>query len=409
LFHICYWLARTYGRRNRPDPALQFDPNRLERTIALKASTVAQIKAFTEQHEAEIARRKEAEEALKASELGRKQVEEELARIQAEIAEIRKANQAKPDYIDLYLREVGWTLDKPQDREFPVDGMPNGTGKGIVDYVLWGDDGTPLALVEAKRTSKDPQVGRQQAKLYADCLERRYGVRPVIFYTNGYKHWMWDDAAYPPREVHGFYKKSELELLHQRRSTRRRLHDIAIDPVIAGRAYQQEGDHPRRRDVREGSPPRRVARHGDGLGQDAHDHRANRSPHAGELGPARAVPCRQAFARAEIDDQASLATFIADGGLAKFLRSLVGMDHNAAKEAFAELLADTRLTANQMEFIDLIIACLVRDGQVDPTRFYESPFTDINAGGLENLFDEDQVDKIFAIVRRFGYAALEPA
>ena len=96
--------------------------------------------------------------------------------------------------------------------------MPNNEGKGYVDYVLWGDDGKPLGLVEAKRTKRDPRVGQQQAKLYADCLEKQFGQRPVIFYSNGYEHWIWDDTNYPPRPVQGFYKKAELELLIQRRS-----------------------------------------------------------------------------------------------------------------------------------------------------------------------------------------------
>ena len=99
--------------------------------------------------------------------------------------------------------------------------MPNQQGKGFVDYVLWGADGLPLAVVEAKRTTKSATIGQQQAKLYADCLEQQFGRRPVIFYTNGYEHWLWDDAAgYPPREVQGFYTRDELELMVQRRHTR---------------------------------------------------------------------------------------------------------------------------------------------------------------------------------------------
>ena len=94
--------------------------------------------------------------------------------------------------------------------------MPNQAKEGFVDYVLWGDDGKPLALVEAKKTKRDARVGQQQAKLYADCLEAKFGQRPVIFYSNGYQHWMWDDLSHPPRAVQGFYKKSELELIIQR-------------------------------------------------------------------------------------------------------------------------------------------------------------------------------------------------
>ena len=116
--------------------------------------------------------------------------------------------------------------------------MPNGSGEGFVDYVLWGDDGKPLALVEAKRTKKDARVGQQQAKLYADCLEAAFGRRPAIFFTNGYEHWFWDDAMYPPRPVQGFLKKDELVLLHQRRGNRRKLDEVEVDGKIAGRFYQ---------------------------------------------------------------------------------------------------------------------------------------------------------------------------
>ncbi|HEU0278073.1 MAG TPA: type I restriction endonuclease [Rhodanobacteraceae bacterium] len=84
-------------------------------------------------------------------------------------------------------------MDQARDREFPVTGMPNNTGEGFVDHVLWGDDGKPLGLVEAKRTRRDARVGQQQAKLYADCLEAQLGQRPIIFYSNGYEHWIWDD------------------------------------------------------------------------------------------------------------------------------------------------------------------------------------------------------------------------
>ena len=107
--------------------------------------------------------------------------------------------------------------------------MPNEKGEGFVDYVLWGEDGIPLAVVEAKRTKRDPRVGQQQAKLYADCLEAMYGRRPVIFYTNGYDHWIWDDVNYPPRPVQGFYKRDELELMIQRRASRKSLPEAPIN------------------------------------------------------------------------------------------------------------------------------------------------------------------------------------
>jgi type I restriction enzyme R subunit len=120
-----------------------------------------------------------------------------------------------------------------------VTGIPNVHGEGFVDYVLWGDDGLPLAVVEAKRTRQDAKVGQQQAKLYADCLEQRYGQRPAIFYTNGYETWLWDDVRYPPRRVQGFYTRGELALLIGRRTSARKLADVGIDTAIVERHYQQ--------------------------------------------------------------------------------------------------------------------------------------------------------------------------
>jgi len=161
----------------------------------------------------------------------------ELQSLRAQVAAAKQANAQVPDthdyseaetrkaFIDVLLREAGWVLDPAKNFEVEVEGMPNGEGRGFVDYVLWGDDGKPLMLVEAKRTTKNPAVGQQQAKLYADCLEQKYGQRPVIFYSNGYEHWIWDDLSYPPRAVQGFYKKDELQLLVQRRSSRKALAD----------------------------------------------------------------------------------------------------------------------------------------------------------------------------------------
>jgi type I restriction enzyme R subunit len=251
LFHVCYWMARTYAKDAKPDTSLQFDASKLEKTLTISASTVAQIQALKEKHDAHAKALKDAEAAAFASEEGRKRLEAELAQVRAEIKEIRQANTAVQDdhdyneaatrdaFIDLLLNEAGWPLDQDRDREFPVSGMPNDKGEGLVDYVLWGNDAKPLALVEAKRTKKDSRIGQQQAKLYADCLEAMYGRRPVIFTTNGYEHWLWDDQMYPPRRVSGFLKRDELVLLHQRRGTRKSLDGVSVDQGIAGRFYQQ--------------------------------------------------------------------------------------------------------------------------------------------------------------------------
>ena len=243
LFHVTFWLAHTYARGVKPAPSLAFDPNALPKTTPLPKQTIEQLQRLETQLQ-------ERDEKLSTLLADKTAMDAELSRLRGEIAEAKKANTAQADshdyseaetrdyFIDLLLKEAGWALDQERDREFPVDGMPNNEGKGFVDYVLWGDDGLPLALIEAKRTKRDPRVGQRQAELYADCLEKQFGRRPVIFYSNGYDHWLWDDANYPPRPVQGFLKKAELELLIQRRTTRKKLADAKINEAIVERYYQ---------------------------------------------------------------------------------------------------------------------------------------------------------------------------
>ncbi len=149
--------------------------------------------------------------------------------------------ETRKRYIDVELKLSGWSFNKDIIEEVEVNGMPNDTGLGYVDYVLYGDNGKPIAVVEAKRTSKDPKVGQQQAKLYADCLEKQYNQRPVIFFTNGFETYIWDDYnGYSERRVYGFYKKSELQLLIDRRSSKLSLDRIEIKDEISNRYYQKE-------------------------------------------------------------------------------------------------------------------------------------------------------------------------
>lgn len=261
LFHVGYWLARTYGRVDRPAPDLAFDVGRLPYPGHAAVQTAAQLSALQ-------ARLHAQDENLAALMADKTALDVELQRLRAEVAAARQAATAQPDthdyteaqtrdyFIDLLLKEAGWALDLPRDREFEVAGMPNAEGKGFVDYVLWGENGRPLAVVEAKRTRRDPRAGQQQAKLYADCLERQFGQRPLIYYTNGYEHWFWDDGYYPPRRVQGFRKRAELELLVQRRHSLRPLSEGTIAPTIVERHYQTrairrvaeafEQDHDRR-------------------------------------------------------------------------------------------------------------------------------------------------------------------
>ncbi|MFM7361534.1 MAG: DEAD/DEAH box helicase family protein, partial [Cyanobium sp.] len=248
LIQVLRWLALTYGlhpeavRGHRFDRALLPNP---EANAAASVQSREQLEALAEQLA-------ERDQQLRDQRLATLSSQEELDRLRQEITALRKANEAaaqpEPDlsefdtrstYIDLYLEEAGWVHGQSCTHEHEVQGMPNATGTGYVDYVLWGDDGNPLGLVEAKRSSCDPMDGQRQAELYANCLEQRYGQRPLIFLSNGYRHRLWDDLRYPPREVQGFYKKDELETLIRRREIRKPLSQAIISTAIAGRYYQQ--------------------------------------------------------------------------------------------------------------------------------------------------------------------------
>jgi len=250
LHHVCYWLARNYAKGgSQMPPSLAFDTGHLAPAAAAPApqQTPEQLQKLEEQ--LKTSREAHASEAAKSASL-----EAQLQQLRAEVAATKQQNQKVPDrhdydealtrrhLIDWDLNEAGWPLENPEDREFQVDTMPTSSGAlagtGYVDYVLWGADGLPLAVVEAKRTTKDPHVGKQQAKLYADCLERRYNRRPLIYYTSGYDTWIWDDTIYPERRVQGFHTRDQLQLLINRRETRKPLAQEQIDDAIVERPYQ---------------------------------------------------------------------------------------------------------------------------------------------------------------------------
>jgi type I restriction enzyme, R subunit len=250
FFHIAYWLAHNYARGAKPAPDSTFRIDALPRLTPVPAQTLAQLQEIGRRFRETVEQREAAEAARLVSEEGRAALEAEIKALQEQIAAIKAANQAAADphdyneaetrdlFIDLLLREAGFDPKAPDTAEVRVTGMPNAPGEGFVDYVLRGADNKPLALVEAKRTRKDPRAGQQQAKLYADCLEKEYGQRPIIFYTNGYEHWIWDDTRHPPRPIQGFLKKDELALMIQRRTTRRALAPEDIDRKIVERPYQ---------------------------------------------------------------------------------------------------------------------------------------------------------------------------
>ncbi len=244
LHHICYWVTRTYTP-DAPRDGAAWQDARIPK--ALKPGEVVPRKELEELQ----TKLEEQNQAALKQQQERDALDKELQALREKLADIRAGAESQPDphdyseaetrryLIDVDLRRAGWPLDKLNDREYKVTDMSESQPTGYADYVLWGDDGKPLAVVEAKRTRKDADEGRQQAKLYADGLERMHGQRPVIFYTNGYKTWIWDDRAYPPRQVAGFYKKDELQRLILRRVQRRKLDVAQINTEIVDRYYQK--------------------------------------------------------------------------------------------------------------------------------------------------------------------------
>lgn len=188
----------------------------------------------------------------------RLELEEELEKVKEELASVQERkernipvqipfaqyseSETRLLYIDAMLREAAWDPDAHNVKEYPVTGMPksvNPTGTGFVDYVLWGNNGLPLAVIEAKKASINIHAGKHQAELYANCLEKMTGQRPLIYYTNGFETELWDDTFYPPRTVYGFLSKEELQTALNRRMDRTDPRILPINNDVTNRVYQK--------------------------------------------------------------------------------------------------------------------------------------------------------------------------
>lgn len=151
--------------------------------------------------------------------------------------------QTRKEIIDKRLAKAGWHVANPlqiQIEHQVFDQFNHHDGVGYCDYVLLGSSGKPIAVIEAKKCSVQAEKGREQARQYADGLEKMYGVRPFIFYTNGHDIFFWDDTRYPPRKVFGFFDCDDLERLYFQNKERQPLSISLIDQNIAGRPYQIE-------------------------------------------------------------------------------------------------------------------------------------------------------------------------
>lgn len=234
LFEFVQWLDYSYGREYR---RRTFDAAQIPALpVIVDVEKVKKQEALLVQKQAEI-ERCQAEIAAQAEELSTLKTENRKKRVfvPTDISEW----ETRKRYIDLDLKLMDWDFDHFIKQEVEVDNMAGVSGqKGYVDYVLFGQDGAPLAVVEAKRTSKDPNVGKQQAKLYADALEKQYGVRPMIFTTNGFETYFWDDLAAPQRPVFSVFSQDDLARRMARRNSDIRLKGVKIDTAITNRPYQ---------------------------------------------------------------------------------------------------------------------------------------------------------------------------
>lgn len=239
LFEFIEWVDYCYGSDYQER---HFDPALIPtEKVVIDIKKIKERESLIEQKDSEI-------KALQAK------IAEMSATLTAEKEEKQESRTFAPTdlsefktrkiYIDVDLKSMGWKFggtDADVWEEYEVTDMNGVLGqKGYCDYVLFGRDGLPLAVIEAKRTSKDPNIGRKQAVLYADCLERKFGRRPMMFTSNGFETYFWDDLSSPQRKVSGFFTKSDLEKLMNRRETRKKLGTIPIDDRITDRYYQKE-------------------------------------------------------------------------------------------------------------------------------------------------------------------------
>ena len=239
LFEFIQWLDYCYGSDYEER---HFDEGLLPREkVVVDTKKIKEQASLLEEKDSVIEALRAQIEALSAQYTAEKeQHQQERSFVAEDMSEFR----TRKVYIDVDMKLMGWKLsgvDANVQEEYPVEGMNGIAGKmGFCDYVLFGKDGLPLAVVEAKRSSKDPNAGRKQAVLYADCLERKFGRRPMMFTTNGFETYFWDDQTGPQRLVSGIFSRDDLQRLMNRRTQRRNLLDIPVDDKITDRVYQKE-------------------------------------------------------------------------------------------------------------------------------------------------------------------------
>ena len=239
LFEFIEWLDYCYGSNY---VERKFDENLIPKEqVFVDTKKIKEQESLLDEKDAQIEELLKKIEQMSAQYTAEKEQNKKERNFESEdITEF----ETRKRYIDVDIKSMGWIfdgVDADVQEEYPVEDMAGVIGKkGYCDYVLFGKDGKPLAVVEAKKTSKDPNNGRKQAELYADCLERKFGVRPMMFTTNGFETYFWDNEDSPQRKVSGIFSKGDLQKLMNRRWERLDLMTVPIDDKITDRYYQKE-------------------------------------------------------------------------------------------------------------------------------------------------------------------------
>jgi len=264
-YFVASYLFMAYANGTQQECPEFKAPEQTQPTNQSDAEFAKKNKQLTKQLAENQARLKRALDELEAAELAQKQAQQQAAKLKQTIdaeklAQVKTRNEqivnssfnfnedeTRKRIIDLDLRNAGWHValddESTEDvgKEVKVTDQPTTTGVGYVDYVLWDDDGKPLAVIEAKRTRENIEKGRQQAILYANALEKQYGQRPIIFYSNGWDIKILDDTqGYNSRGLYGYYSKDSLQYLIKQRTLKKDLNKTPIDTTVAGRLYQME-------------------------------------------------------------------------------------------------------------------------------------------------------------------------
>lgn len=254
LFDIARWFYVQVDNGNRESMPAYLAPLPEPETAAKTKEALEKLRLAEAKYESvlreledESKKRLAAERsaAEHASEAAQKQLQDQGEKV-ASALQFNEATTRRR-LIDQTLLLAGWKVGangkgtEQVRQEVRLTTMPTESCEGFADYVLYGDDGKPLAVIEAKKTAKDSRQGAEQARIYAGCLERETGVRPVIFFTNGIDIFLWDDAqGYPYRKVYGFYSKDSLEYLVHQRTGKKALAHVEPNLAIANRMYQLE-------------------------------------------------------------------------------------------------------------------------------------------------------------------------